>query len=234
MDLISLLATVTEQAPAKAAPLLDVGKAKEYLWAQITSTDWFIALLVISVGVVYLLYGWRIFRVLVVISFGFIGMLIGMLACEKLWPLNGDAVLWGGVSGMILFAIFAVPLMKWCVSILGAISGGIMGGGLWLALGLSENYVPAGFIAGFIAGGLISFIMLKISVMLFTSLAGSLITVTGFLSLLFQYAPMAPKVEEYYNNQWFLPLALILPTIAGMLLQNKFIKHSPKWDIADK
>jgi hypothetical protein len=229
-----LLATVNEQSSAETAPLFNIGKAKEYLWTQITGMDWFIALLVVSVGVVYLLYGWRVFRVLVVISFGFIGMFLGMLACDKLWPLNKDAMVWGGVVGMILFALFAVPLMKWCVSILGALSGGIVGGGLWLALGFAENYMPAGFIAGFIAGGLISFIMLKISVMLFTSLGGSLITVTGLLSLLHQYPPFALKVEQYYNNQWFLPVALIVPTVAGMLLQNKFIKHSPKWDIPDK
>jgi hypothetical protein len=234
MDLISLLATVTEQAPAKTEPLLDVGKAKEYLWTQITGMDWFIALVVISVGIVYLLYGWRVFRVLVAISFGFIGMFLGILACEKLWPLIEAATLWGGVVGMILFALFAVPLMKWCVSILGAISGGIIGGGLWLALGFAENYMPAGFIAGFIAGGLISFIMLKISVMLFTSLGGSLITVTGLLALLYQYPPITLKVEQYYYNHWFLPVALVVPTVAGMLMQNKLIKDSPQWDISDK
>ena len=34
-----------------------------------------------------------------------------------------------------------------------------------------------------------------------------------------------------YDFQWFLPIALILLTVAGMFLQNKFIKQSPSWEI---
>lgn len=239
MDLISLLATVTEQAPAKAAPLFDVGEAKLFLWERISELHWLYALLMLSVGVVYMLYGWRIFRVLVVISFGFIGMFLGILAGDKI-STSEHAIVWGGLIGMVLMATMAVPLMKWCVSVLGAISGGILTSGIWIALGLSDTYLPAGFIVGFIAGGLISFILLKISVMLFTSLGGSLIMVTGLLSLLYQYDIHVSNPMTFYTHNlvfehhWFLPIALIIPTIAGMLLQNKFIKHSPKWDISDK
>jgi hypothetical protein len=199
--------------------------------------DWLYAMLLLSVGVVYLLYGWRIFRALVVISFGFIGMFLGMLAADKL-STNEHALMWGGIVGMGLFAAVAVPLMKWCVSVLGAISGGILTSGIWIALDLSDAYLPAGFIVGFIAGGLISFIMLKVSVMLFTSLGGSLITVTGLLALLYQYDVRVLHSEILYTDKlifthsWFLPLVVILPTIAGMLVQNKLIKHSPKWDIS--
>ncbi len=134
----------------------------------------------------------------------------------------------------------AIPLMKWCVSVLGAISGGILTSGIWIALGLSDTYLPAGFIVGFIAGGLISFILLKVSVMLFTSLGGSFILMTGLLTLLYQYDIHVSNPMTFYTHglvfahQWALPLALIVPTIAGMLLQNKLIKHSPQWDISEK
>lgn len=235
MNPIPFLAAVEQEMESSAAPLMDISKFKDYLWSQITGLDWIIALLIISVGIVYLLYGWRIFRVLVVISFGFMGMFLGMLVSDKLWPVNQDAMLWSGLVGTVVFAFFAVPLMKWCVSMLGAIAGGVIGAGVWLALGLSEAYMPAGFIAGCIAGGLISFIMLKVSVMLFTSLAGSIITVTGMLSLLYQYEPLSTKVNNYYyGNDWFLSLVVIVPTLIGMILQNNFIKNSPQWDIADK
>ena len=235
MDLMSLLATVSEQVPA-ASPLFDVDEAKLSLYEMISDLHWFYAMLLLSVGVVYMLYGWRIFRALVVISFGFIGMFLGMVSADKL-STNEHALMWGGVIGMALFAAIAVPLMKWCVSVLGAMAGGILTSGIWIALNLSDTYLPAGFIVGFIAGGLISFIMLKVSVMLFTSLGGSLITVTGLLALLYQYDVRVsdPMTFHTYNliltHPWFLPLAVIIPTIAGMLLQNKLIKHSPKWEI---
>ena len=235
MDLISLLASVSEQAPA-ASPVFDVDEAKLSLYELVSDLHWLYAMLLLSVGVVYLLYGWRIFRALVVISFGFIGMFLGMLSADKL-STNDHALMWGGIIGMALFAAIAVPLMKWCVSVLGAMAGGILTSGIWIALGLSDAYLPAGFIVGFIAGGLISFIMLKVSVMLFTSLGGSLITVMGLLALLYQYDVRVSNPMTFYTynliltHQWFLPLAIILPTIAGMLLQNKLIKHSPKWEI---
>ncbi|MFZ9010748.1 MAG: hypothetical protein ACO21J_00900 [Anaerohalosphaeraceae bacterium] len=235
MDLTPLLATVTEQASG-TSPLFDVGEAKLSLYELISDLHWLYAMLLLSVGVVYLLYGWRIFRALVVISFGFIGMFLGMLSADKLSS-NDHALMWGGIIGMALFASIAVPLMKWCVSVLGAVAGGILTSGIWIAFDLSDTYLPAGFIVGFIAGGLISFIMLKVSVMLFTSLGGSLITVTGLLALLYQYDVKVSDPMTFYTynliltHPWFLPLAIIIPTIAGMLVQNKLIKQSPQWEI---
>ena len=235
MDLTSLLATVTDQASA-TSPLFDVGEAKLSLYELISDLHWLYAMLLLSVGVVYLLYGWRIFRALVVISFGFIGMFLGMLSADKVSS-NDHALMWGGIIGMALFASIAVPLMKWCVSVLGAVAGGILTSGIWIAFDLSDTYLPAGFIVGFIAGGLISFIMLKVSVMLFTSLGGSLITVTGLLALLYQYDVKVSDPMTFYTynliltHPWFLPLAIIIPTIAGMLVQNKLIKQSPQWEI---
>jgi len=236
MDVMSLLATVNEQAATASKPVLDVASAKGFLWTQISEMHWLFALLMLSVGIVYLMYGWRIFRVLVVISFGFIGLFLGMLAGDRFFA--GDrAVFWGGIIGMALLASVAVPLMKWCVSILGALAGGILTSGVWIAFNLSESYLPAGFIVGFIAGGLISFIMLKISVMLFTSMGGGLILISGLLALTHEYdlnisnPTTRLAYDLIYTYQWFLPVALIVVTCIGMILQNKFIKHSPKWEI---
>ncbi|MHC5145840.1 MAG: hypothetical protein ACYSOK_01895 [Planctomycetota bacterium] len=236
MGFMTLLATVTNQASAAAAPMFDVNEAKLSFYEIVSEMHWFYALLLLSVGVVYILYGWRIFRALVVISFGFIGLFLGLLSADKI-STNDHALLWGGIIGMALFAAIAVPLMKWCVSVLGAVAGGILTSGVWIALGLADTYLPAGFIVGFIAGGMISFIMLKVAVMLFTSLGGSLIMTTGLLSLLYQYDIHISSPMTFYSynliltHQWFLPIALILPTLGGMAVQNKLIKNSPKFEI---
>ena len=49
------------------------GEALNFIWQQITDLSWLHAVVAISVGIVYMLYGWRIFRVLVVICFGLAG-----------------------------------------------------------------------------------------------------------------------------------------------------------------
>jgi len=34
-----------------------------------------------------------------------------------------------------------------------------------------------------------------------------------------------------HYRQWFLPVAIIIPTIIGMIAQNRFIKKSHEWEI---
>lgn len=234
MNPLWILAEAAETSAVPEGPLINVSDMVDYFWDTITTLPWMVALLIISVGIVYMLYGWRIFRVLVTISFGFLGMFLGMIAGRQL---GSNAIIWGGVVGMALFAFISVPLMKWCVSVLGAIAGGIITSGIWIACGLSEAYLPAGFIVGFVAGGLISFILLKASVMLFSSLGGSIIMVTGMLALWYQYEiRVLGRLDTQlhgliYGFDWFLPAVLIIPTVIGIIFQNKFIQHSQKWEV---
>jgi len=228
----TLLAAAAENVEPQTQPVSAVDETLGFIWQQITDLSWLHAVMAISVGVVYMLYGWRIFRVLVVIAFGLVGMFVGMLAGRQF-----GSQIWGGLFGLIALCVLAVPLMKWCVSMLGAVAGGIITGGIWYACGLPDMYLWAGAVIGVVAGGLISFILLKVSVMLFTSLGGSAIMIVGLLALLYQYEThvINPPTEYIhgliYGQQWFLPLALILPTVIGITVQNKFINNSQNWEI---
>ena len=226
MNFMSILAQVETVEPesTQVVPL-------DAIWTQITALTWLQAVIAVSFGIVYLLYGWRIFRILVVICFGLFGMWLGI----KLGAKTGNSEMWGGVLGLAVFAGVSAPLMKWCVSILGAAAGGLVTSGLWYAFGLPEVYLWAGGLIGVVAGGMMSFIVLKASVMLFTSLGGSLITAVGMLGLLVQYEKTKEIPTEWihnciYNYNWFLPVVLIVPTMIGMFAQNRFIKHSHKWE----
>ena len=67
---------------------------------------------------------------------------------------------------------------------------------------------------------MISFIIFKIAVMLFSSLGGSALVVTGVLALLYLYPQTSEKVEELvFAHRWFLPVLLIVPTGIGLILQ---------------
>ncbi|MBM4103214.1 MAG: hypothetical protein FJ263_04070 [Planctomycetes bacterium] len=206
----------------------------DFIWEQITSLTWLQAVIGISFGMVYLLYGWRIFRIMVVICFAFAGMYAGMLVGQRLGGQGSE--LWGGVIGVCAAAAVSMSLIKWGVSVLGAAAGGIVTGGLWYAFGLPEQYIWAGAVIGIVAGGLMSFILLKISVMLFTSLGGSVILGISFLALLYQYQtkvmnPPSGNIHEMmFGKTWFLPLIIIVPTMIGMVVQNKLIKKSSEWD----
>lgn len=209
----------------------------DFIWEQISSLSWFHAVLAISFGVVYLLYGWRIFKALTVISFGLIGMFVGMELGKSM-----GSQMWGGVVGLTVLASLSMPLMKYCICILGALAGGILTGAIWHACELPQLYIWAGGAVGAVAGGMISFIVFKVAVMLFTSLGGSTIMMSGILALLhlYQFNNLTPEAKEIgdtfikdmvFNVQWFLPVALLAPTLIGLILQNKFIKKSSEWEI---
>jgi hypothetical protein len=229
--MISFLLAATETSSGAKESAFNMDQTLNFVWEQITSLTWLQAVIGISFGMVYLLYGWRIFRILVVICFALIGLFLGIMAGQKF-----GSELMGGVMGTIGFAILAMWLVKWCVSVLGAAAGGIVTGGLWYAVGLPEQYIWAGAIIGVVAGGMMSFILLKISVMLFTSMGGAAILAISFLALLHQYetkvlSPVTDNIHQLlFDKVWFLPMTIIIPTIIGMIVQNSLIKKSSEWD----
>jgi len=198
----------------------------EAMWEQITALSWLQALIAVSFGAVYLLYGWRIFKVLVVISFSLGGLFIGMEIGRQF-----DNTLWGGVLGLFLLGLLCMPLMRWGVSILGAVAGGILTAAIWYAFELPEKYILAGAIIGVVGGGMISFIIFRAAVTLFTSLGGGVLIIAGLLSLLYHYAalknPAAFNLKELvFNHNWFLPALLFFTTGLGVFLQNKLMKKT--------
>jgi len=229
MEPITILAqttrtTVELTAETELIPL-------DTIWQQIAALSWLEAVLAISFGVVYMLYGWRIFKILVVICFGLIGLFAGIKIGQRF-----DLQILGAVVGLFLLAAISVPLMRWAVSLLGAVAGGILTAGLWYAFELPGQYILAGAAVGLIAGAMISFIVFKIAVMLFTSFGGGLLTVTGLVALLYQYESMQrPPTEQvkdlFLNQNWFLPVLLLFSTFIGIVIQNKLIKSSHEWSV---
>ncbi len=201
----------------------------DMMWKYISSLGLVEALTFISFGSVCLFYGWRVFRILVTICFGLLGLALGVWANDRL--IGGD-VIWLSLICSIFFAVLSVPFMRWGVTILGAVSGGILTAGVWLAAGLPEEYVWAGGLVGLIAGGMISFIVFKIAVILFTGLGGSTLMVVGVLAIIYRYM-VDGKGEEFESfvqtNQWFLPVLLLAPMFVGMYFQNRLSKTDPDW-----
>ena len=229
MDCFTILAQAAETSveTTPQTPLVPL----DYIWEQITTLSWLQAVIAISFGAVYLLYGWRIFRILVVICFALVGLFIGVQVGAQF-----DLEIVGGITGLFLLALLSIPLMRWAVCLLGAAAGCILTAGIWYAFELPGKYIWAGAIIGIIAGGMISFIVFKIAIMLFTSLGGGILIITGLLSLLNHYEsiqdpPTETVKDMLYNQNWFIPVLLLAPTVIGIILQNKFIRHSKDWDL---
>jgi hypothetical protein len=207
----------------------------DIFWQQIAKLNWLQAIIAISFGSVYLIYGWRIFKVLAVVSFGMVGLFAGIHLGSKIGT-GPSAELWGGVMGLLVLGVLSIPFMHWAVSILGAVAGGIITGCIWYAVGFPEQYLWAGIAIGIIAGGMISFIVFKISVMLFTSLGGAVLIITGMLALARLYERFqtgdASFVYSLVNDyRWFMPSLLVFVTFIGLVIQHKLVKGSSDWKL---
>lgn len=202
-------------------------RALDFVWQQTTLLTWLQAVVGISFGVIILMYGWRIYKALTVIGFGIIGLYLGLwIGTQFQKPLPGAIV------GCALLVILAIPLIRWAVAVLGAVAGGILAAGIWHSCNLPQQFVWAGGLVGFVAGGMISFVVFKLAVMLFTSLSGTSLITIGVFALIYRYETFATEPptthlnELYYGNNWFLPLLLTAGTLLGILLQFRSGKSS--------
>ena len=228
MDCLTILAQAAENANSSAAGEGIVPVAT--FWRHITSLGQLEAFMFVSFGVVWLLYGWRVFKVLVVISFALLGLVLGMAVTSKIQGVNNQLV--GGVIGMLVLSILSVPLMRWAVSLLGAMAGAIFTAGIWYAVGLNESYIWAGALIGMVGGGMISFIVFRVAVILFTSTGGGALVLTGGMALLYRYGSVEAQMEHLVMNQrWVLPVAIMVPMLVGLIAQHKFVKGSKEWEI---
>ncbi len=230
MDCVTILAEAVKNTSKTAQAAEEVVVPIDLIWQHITSLNTIEALTFISFGAVCLFYGWRVFKILVIISFALLGLVAGMMISDKVNGENGQLI--GGIIGLLVMAFLSVPLMRWAVCILGAIAGAILTSAGWYALELTEQYIWAGSLIGLIAGGMISFIIFRVAVMLFSSLGGGALMVVGTLALLYMYPETKDKVEEIvFAEKWFLPVALLVPTAVGVVVQNKFIKGTKEWSM---
>ncbi|MHC4763460.1 MAG: hypothetical protein ACYS71_08890 [Planctomycetota bacterium] len=192
MDCITILAQAAETARETTQTIEPSIVPIDRIWEQIISLGKLEALTFVSFGAVCLFYGWRVFKVLVVISFALLGLIAGIAISDRIG--GGNNPLLGILMGVV-FGIVSVPLMRWAVSILGAAAGATLTAGLWYAFRMPEEYIWAGGLIGLIAGGMISFIVFRIAVMLFSSLGGSGLMVAGVLALLHLYPQTEKQVE---------------------------------------
>jgi hypothetical protein len=173
------------------------------------------ATILVMGGIVYLLFGWYLFRALVVTNAAVLGAMIG----ARIGMAAGSTFA-GAIVGAFFVAALTWPVLKYAVAVMGGIFGALLGASIWRAAGLEPNLCWAGALTGLIGFGLLSFIIFRGSVMMYTSLQGSVMLIFGILGLIYKYQGLAPRVTENMTVQPFLlPLAIFIPTVLGLIYQ---------------
>ena len=182
-----------------------------------------LAVLLLGCGLVYMLQGWKIFKVLVVVNVAVFGALVGnwlgsMARGENTW-------VYTTVAGALLLGGLAWPLMKYAVSLLGGLFGSVVGYALWAYVTSTIDradlmqYAWVGGIVGLVTLGLLALVILKFVVRLITSLQGAVMAVGGVLAMLLKY--LGEDLEIPLRENAHLVLVLVgVPTVIGFVFQS--------------
>ncbi len=196
------------------------------IWEFISHITWFQAAVGIAFASIYLIYGWRVFKVLVVINFAIIGLLVGRITGAQL-----GSQLWGGIIGTVILGAVSWPFMKFSVSILGAASGAVLGTALWQAATLPPRLFWGGSAVGLVAGAFLAFTSFKVAVMMFTSLQGSVLLGCSALALLRQYPGMESRLAQVFPGPFMVPLIIIITVALSSYTQYKLFKLNNEWSM---
>jgi len=182
--------------------------------------------ILIIIGVVFLLQGWKAFKILVVANAAFLGGTAGMLLGERLGGQNMPV--FGAMAGGVLLAALSWPLIRGAVSLMGALAGGLMGYCIWSyasnAVGRSDlgQHAWAGAVIGLVGLGLLAFVVFQLTVIIFTAFQGSMMIVSGLITLLLKHGGIHNNLRETLSgNVHLLPLLIAVPAVFGFALQYK-------------
>ena len=174
------------------------------------------ATILVIAGMIYLMFGYYAFKGLVTINAAMAGGCLGAIIGDRI----ADAALIGAVVGAVMAAATTRPMMKYAIAMMGGLFGALVGASLWRSANLEPHLAWAGAMIGLITFGLLSFILFKTSVMMFTSLQGAVMLTFGVLGLVFKYQSIAPQVIQHLQVKPFLlPLAIFIPTMLGLIYQ---------------
>jgi hypothetical protein len=178
-----------------------------------------LAALLVLMGVVYLLFGYNIFKGLVILNAACLGGAIGYSIGDRY---GGSIPL--AFTCAFIFGVITYPLMKYAIVITGSVCGAAIGVSLWRTFELDPNFAWAGAGMGLIFFALLTFIVFRGCVMTYMALQGAAMLIFGLLALIFKYDGMPPRVHYCMHCKPFLlPLMIFIPTVLGVLFQN----HQP-------
>jgi len=174
------------------------------------------AALFIVLGLVLLLFGFQMHRALISLTATMLGAYLG-------YGLGDRAGL--PLAGMVVVAImFGAAAWVWTnlvAALVAAICGALLGSAVWQMADLNPQYAWSGALTGAVTLGLLSFILFRISVILFTSLQGAIMLVIGGMGMAWYY-DAARDFLQHRMNAWpvILPATVLVLTLIGFTFQH--------------
>jgi hypothetical protein len=176
-----------------------------------------VAVVLICAGVIFLLWGFYAFKWLVTLNALILGAWVGAIIGGRAGAPLPAALIGGFVSAVVTW-----PLMKYAVAIMGGLIGMVIGMSLWRSCGLDPAFAASGGGMGLIFFGMLSFVLFRTSVMMFTSLQGSFMLIFGILGVIYKFNGIdANFVDTKLTvSPFVMPMIVFFATVCGIVYQN--------------
>jgi hypothetical protein len=185
-----------------------------------------LAVVLILAGIVYLLFGLSIAKILVTLNATVIGGWLGAELGERAG--GSGAALPGAVVAGLLAATIAWPTLKWSVAVLGGMLGLVLGVAAWRLSDLDPSFGWSGGLTGLVLCGLLSLLVFRACVITYTSLQGAAMVVFGTLALILKHEDLGPSLHSQMTGKPFLlPMAIFVPTLIGYIYQRAMSAPAP-------
>lgn len=183
----------------------------------LVNSEFFFPIAVLVLGALILLFGFKAYQSLVVFNFILLGFWVGSKLGERVQIATVSAVI-----GAVLLGAVSWPLMKYAVAVCGGLIGALVGMVIWAYFQYPMDLVWAGGLAGLILLGMLSFVLFKASIILFSSIQGAIMLVLGGAALLIRYTPWTQDLQNGFNGKPILmPLLVASLAILGLIYQQQ-------------
>lgn len=174
------------------------------------------AALLLILGIVFLLFGFTIYRALIALTAAILGAYLGFGFTEKMQNMS----LIGLSVGAVVFGAIAWVWTNWIAAVIGAIIGGLLGSAIWQMANLNPAFAWSGALTGAVFLGLLCFILFRISIIIYTSLQGAVMLAFGGLGMAYKYNA-AEKFVDARMSAWpmLLPATVLVLMLCGISYQ---------------
>ena len=177
----------------------------------------------IIIGGLLMFFGYKAYKWIVLLNFVAVGWWLGTLPVQNELAKKGtdDLALVASISGAVLMGIVAWPLLKYSVAVCGGMVGFALGMVVWAYCDQPVNMAWAGGLVGLAVLGMLSFVLFKTTVILFTSIEGASLFVFGGCALLLRYAPWQKQVATSVDKPILIPLVITTVAAISMFWQHQ-------------
>ena len=179
------------------------------------------AAVIVTLGVLCVFNGYRWHKWVVALLALASGIGLGLILSQQMGRPMIIAVAVG-----LLFAMVATPLLRISVMLFGGLTGAFIGSNVWTAVNeTSVDHHWAGATIGFIVIAMLSLVLFRLVVVLFTSVGGSAMVICGGITLLMGVPTWNDAVRDSFTSTpLLLPLLLALGGVGGFILQESRLR----------